>query len=84
MVKSAKFVFKNDAEKNRALDTIISYFRAERGEEIGLIAAQDLLDFFLENFGDLVYQKAVDDCEQLITQKLEDLHVDLAALKPSL
>jgi uncharacterized protein (DUF2164 family) len=51
MVKSPKFIFANEAEKNRALDTIISYFRHERGEEIDLIAAESLLDFFLENFG---------------------------------
>jgi len=59
---------------------IISYFKTEKDEEIGVIAAEDLLDFFLEATYKDVYNKAIQDSKNTIKQSLENIDIDLDLL----
>ncbi|MFA6549849.1 MAG: DUF2164 domain-containing protein [Candidatus Gracilibacteria bacterium] len=59
---------------------IITYFKEERDEEIGMLASEDILDFFLENLGKDIYKRAVDDSKALVKQNFENLEIDLDLL----
>jgi len=54
---------------------IIAYFKTEKDQEIGVIAAEDLLDFFLE-----ATYKAIQDSKNTIKQSLENIDIDLDLL----
>ncbi|HBB02825.1 MAG: hypothetical protein US89_C0007G0007 [Candidatus Peregrinibacteria bacterium GW2011_GWF2_38_29] len=59
---------------------IITYFKEERDEEIGMLASEDILDFFLENLGKDIYKRAVDDLKAIVKQNFENLEIDLDLL----
>lgn len=70
-------------EKAKAVDSIIAYFLDERDEEIGIIAASNILDFFEQELAPKIYDKAVDDAKTVIKQELEEFDFKLSELKKS-
>ena len=62
------------------LREIVTYFRTEQDQDIGVIAAEEILDFFLKNMSGDLYKKAIDDVKFLIKQNAENLEVDLDLL----
>lgn len=60
---------------------IITYYETKRGEEIGVLAAEDLLDFFLELVSKDIHNKTIDDARNVVRQNLENLDVDLDMLR---
>ncbi len=74
----------DEKEKANAIDEIISFFRNERDEEIGVIAAGNILDIFLEKVGMQLYNKGVDDTKEFLKKRFEENEIDLeATLKKS-
>jgi len=68
-------------EKRKSfLDEIITFFKQKRNEELGIIAAEDILDFFLQNTGEDIYNKGVEDSKNLLKKRFDDLEVDLDLL----
>lgn len=69
----------SEKDRDKVIKEIISHFHTERDEEIGVIAAGDLLDFFSQAIGDGIYNKAIEDARQAIRKMLEglDFEVDL-------
>ena len=65
-----------DKEKELLKEQIQEFFREERGEEIGVIASEAVLDFFMENLGDKIYNKALDDSRIWFTERLQDIEID--------
>jgi len=59
---------------------IITYFKTKRDEELGILAAEDILDFFLENLHKDIYNKAVEDSKVTIKQNFDNLEIDLDLL----
>ena len=59
---------------------IITFFHEKRDEEIGMIAAEEILDFFLEAVSRDIYNKAIENSKNVIKQNLENLDVDLDLL----
>lgn len=53
--------------------SIKEFFRNEREEEIGDLAAILLLDFFMEKLAPAVYNQGIQDCVALFKEKLDDL-----------
>lgn len=68
-----------EEEKTKAIDEIISFFRNERGEEIGVIAAGNILDMFLEKVGMQLYNQGVDDTKDFLKKRFEENEIDLEA-----
>jgi len=62
------------------LREVITYFKTTHDQEIGMLMAEDILDFFLQNLGDDLYRKAIHDTKTLIRQNAENLEVDLDLL----
>lgn len=70
-----------DEQRRTAIDQIIHFFDQERDEQIGVIAAEKLLNFFLENIGSDLYSKGVNDAKGALEKRLEDLNYDLDDLQ---
>ncbi|WP_019241211.1 MULTISPECIES: DUF2164 domain-containing protein [Bacillus] len=56
------------------------HFYAERDEEIGELAAENLLDFMLKQISPHIYNQAIHDAQKTIEQKVTALEEDLYAL----
>lgn len=70
----------NKEQRQKAIKHIISFFHDERGEEIGVIAAEAFLDFFLKDIGKDIYKKGIIDAKTLLKERMEDLSIDLDML----
>ena len=70
----------DEAQKKPCIDELIRYFEIERGEQIGVIAAQNVLDCFLEVAGKELYNMGVKDAQKGVQQKVEDLQFELDSL----
>ncbi len=78
MKKSARaWDFLSEEQRPQAIHEIISFFLTERNEKIGVVAAEQFLDFFLQSVGNKIYNKAVDDIKPFLTKELEDTLLNL-------
>lgn len=68
------------SKRKPCIDEIITFFKQKRDEQIGVIAAEDILDFFLQDIGADIYNKGVEDSKELIKRQFENLEVDLDLL----
>lgn len=57
------------------------FFEEERGEEIGEIAAENVLEFVKEHLGPHFYNQAIKDTKELVEQKMLSIEEDLYALE---
>lgn len=62
-----------------AIKSIQQYFEQNLPEPIGDLAAGLLLDYFLEEIGPAIYNKAVADAQQRLQQRVSDLDGELFA-----
>ena len=67
----------NSEQKKEAMDQLIYFFESERDEKIGIIAAEQILNFFLETPGKQLYNKGVADAKKVLSHRLEEMHFDL-------
>lgn len=67
-------------KKESCIKEMIDFFNNERDEEIGIIAAENILDFFLQEIGKEIYNKGVKDAKETLKKRFEDLDVDLDLL----
>ncbi|ACL69023.1 DUF2164 domain-containing protein [Halothermothrix orenii] len=63
-------------EKQRIIKEIQYFFLEEREEEIGIIAAERVFDFFTGNLGKIFYNKGLDDARIWFSKRMEDLEID--------
>jgi uncharacterized protein (DUF2164 family) len=66
-----------DEEKNLAKEELILFFENERDERIGIIAAEDMINFFLQSVGSKLYNKGIIDAKKTIENRIEELNFDL-------
>lgn len=66
--------------RKKIIDKIIGFFADERGEEIGYIAAEEVLEFFVSEIGKEIYQKGVKDSQKLMEKWYTNLEIDLEVL----
>ena len=70
----------SDEQRRKVVQDIVDFYATERDEEVGIIAAGDLLDFMLDIIGKDLYNKGVDDAFQFIKDKLLSSEADMNAL----
>jgi uncharacterized protein (DUF2164 family) len=63
--------------RSEAIQSIQDYFAQKRDEELGNLEAGFLLDFFLEQIGPTIYNRAVSDAQALMQDKLIDIDGEL-------
>ncbi len=66
-----------EEEKEAAKRDLIYFFHKERDEEIGVIAAEQILNFFLQQVGGKLYNKGVFDAKKALENRMEELNYDL-------
>lgn len=70
----------NDAQKKHLLGEIKAFYLDVRGEEIGIIEEQQILDLFCEHLAPVIYNKALDDAQLWYRQQMENLSYDYELL----
>jgi uncharacterized protein (DUF2164 family) len=63
--------------RQQAIASIERWFRENRDEPIGNVAAGGLLGFFLEELGPLVYNKAVADVQERLQMRVGELDIEI-------
>jgi len=66
-----------DEEKSSAKEELILFFENERDEKIGVIAAEKIINFFLQSVGGKLYNKGVNDAKKAMENRIEELKFDL-------
>lgn len=72
-----------EGQRKAAIDDIIYFFESERDEKIGVIAAESVLDFFLEHIGSKLYNQGIEDASKVLENRVEEMKYDLDELKES-
>lgn len=67
-------------DRKKMLDEIKDYYSREREEQIGILASESLLDFFLEDLGKIIYNKALEDTKLWFDHRMEDIEADFYTL----
>ena len=67
-------------QKKKLQEEIIYFFQEERDEELGIIGAETVLDFFLDILGETIYNKALDDARLWLSRTVENAESDYYAL----
>ena len=67
----------SEEESKAAKEALILFFEREREEKIGLIAADDLLNFFLQTVGGKIYNKGLEDAKKVLENRFDELKFDL-------
>lgn len=70
----------SEEKKRKTITAIIDFFACERGETIGVIAAEAILDFLLDEMGKDLYNKGVEDSLHFFKERFENLGPDMDAL----
>ncbi|NJK72537.1 MAG: DUF2164 domain-containing protein [Synechococcaceae cyanobacterium SM2_3_60] len=69
------------AIRKNAIASIIRYFREHRDEEIGVIAASGLLDFFLVEIAPSIHNKTTADIVKRMQMSIAELDIDFHAVE---
>jgi uncharacterized protein (DUF2164 family) len=64
-------------QRDQAIASIERYFKEERDEAIGNIAAGALLGFFLEEIGPSIYNQAVAQAQESLQQRVSELDIEV-------
>lgn len=77
---STQMLTLTDEEKKHLLEDIKYYFATERDEDLGILASEGILDFFMETLGKHIYNKALDDAKLWYGRHMEDVEADYYTL----
>lgn len=66
----------NDEQKKQLASEIKAFYLDIRGEEIGMIEEQQIIDLFCEHLAPIVYNKALDDSMRWLKEQLGNLEAD--------
>lgn len=66
--------------KRKVITDIINYFQCERDQTLGVIAAEEILDFMLQTIGADLYNTGIEDALNFLKKDFENLEMDMNAL----
>ncbi|MDW7668940.1 MAG: DUF2164 domain-containing protein [Bacillota bacterium] len=72
--KDAKNIELSDDRKKRIIEDIKEYFYKERGEEIGILAAELFYNFIIERIGAEIYNQGLIDAKKFLEEKADDIY----------
>ncbi len=70
----------SDKQRTNAIEHIQTFFKKNHDMDMGLIAAEEILDFHLQLLGRPLFEKGVMDAKKLLTDRIELLNIDLDLL----
>ncbi|EXG83328.1 DUF2164 domain-containing protein [Saccharibacillus sacchari] len=68
-------------QKDEMIKELQNFFYEERGEEIGTIASERLLDHMMHQFAPYIYNQGVRDAKAAVNEKLSQVEDELYALE---
>ncbi|RFU63171.1 DUF2164 domain-containing protein [Bacillus sp. V59.32b] len=69
------------AQKTAMIRSIQDYIYRETGEEIGELAAENHLEFILEDIAPFIYNKGIQDAKAVVEDRIMIMDEDLASLE---
>ncbi len=63
----------SQANQRDLKEKIVRYFAEERGEDLGELASQLILDFVMEELAPNIYNQGVEDAHIYMKDRIEDL-----------
>lgn len=63
----------NKEKKDYMVATIKEYFLKEREEDLGDLAANLILDFFIDKLAPEIYNQGIEDSYKYMSQKIQDI-----------
>ena len=67
----------SEEERKLIKEEMILFFENERDEKIGIIAAEEILNFFIKSVGNKLYNKGVEDAKKALENRYDELKFDL-------
>ncbi|MFF2482797.1 DUF2164 domain-containing protein [Paenibacillus sp. NPDC058071] len=71
-------------QKEALIESVQHYFETERSETIGSIAAEQLLDYMIQELGPHIYNHAIKDARKTVSERLQSVEDDLYALEQNI
>lgn len=68
-------------EMERIVEQVQGYFQDERDEEIGGLAAEQLIAYMIRQLGPALYNRAIADARAMLTDRLGQIDDELYALE---
>jgi len=75
----SKLSLLSETKKREAIEVIIAFYKRERGEQIGVIAAEEILDLVVEVVGVEIFNKGVAEATRLVQDRMAGIWVDVEA-----
>ena len=70
----------SEEKRKESIEEIINFFINNRDEEIGIIAAGDILDHFLQTVGIQIYNKGIEEAINFLRDRFESIEIDMDSL----
>ena len=70
----------SDEKKRVAVEAIIAFYKREKDEEIGVIAAEEILELVIDLVGKDIFNKGIDETVRLLQDRLSGVWMDVEAL----
>lgn len=68
-------------QKDVIIQNVQQFFEEERGEILGELGAEQLVDLMIKELGPYLYNKAIEDARKLLDMKASQLQDDLYSLE---
>lgn len=66
----------SEEQKKKIKEEITAFYLDVRGEEIGIIEQQQMIELFMEHIAPIVYNKALDDVKNWHRMQLDNMESD--------
>ncbi len=66
----------SDEQKKQIADEVKAFYLDVRGEEIGIIEQQQIIELFCEHMAPILYNKALDDAMRWMKEQLGNMESD--------
>ena len=66
----------SDEQKKQIADEVKAFYLDVRGEEIGIIEQQQIIELFCEHMAPIIYNKALDDAMRFMKQQFGNMESD--------
>lgn len=68
-------------EREYVIARVQEYFELERDEQIGELAADQFVQYMMDELGPFLYNKGIHDARQMVEQKVINIDEDLLSLE---
>ncbi|MDE6662176.1 MAG: DUF2164 domain-containing protein [Lachnospiraceae bacterium] len=66
----------SDEQKKQIADEVKAFYLDVRGEEIGIIEQQQIIELFCEHMAPVIYNKALDDAMRFMKEQFGNMESD--------